>query len=131
MGTVLSIYRLLQPFAVPACAVLLVMLVSVRCERDRLYNELYEPETGYIARYNQCTSNVDTLEGAIETQNESIRLRAEAGQRATEEAQARVDALEIDLQAAIERGDDLLNRPLAPPDQSCDRALELIRSINP
>ncbi len=125
--------RAWQLGTIAACAVAIALgsaLVAEKIDHARteharagLYDQVYTPGTGYLARNTQLTTNLATCSGSLDRQSDAIdRLAADSKAALVESEKSLITARAAT--AAAERRIGVLLRPLAAAD-SCARVIEM------
>lgn len=96
---------------------------DLRIEVASLDKQINDPKTGLIARLGTCRASVNTLQGALREQNESIALSAAKGAQAIAKATEAVAEAKTISRDAQKRVNEALSKPI-------EGATELERARN-
>tara|TARA_B100000678_G_scaffold13657_2_gene10749 strand:+ start:9260 stop:9685 length:426 start_codon:yes stop_codon:yes gene_type:complete len=87
-------------------------LANAKDDYAKLYADINEPKTGYVARLTTCQASVATLEESIGTQNKAIEDLKRTSDEAIERANAAAKEAALEADAARKRARDMANRPI-------------------
>lgn len=112
-----------------AGALVVEKISHARTEKERagLYNQIYTPFTGYLARNTQLTSNLATCSGSLDRQSAAIDQLADDSAKRIAEAEKNLVVARA-ATAAAERRIGVLLQPLVAAD-TCRRVVEMDKRL--